>query len=116
SSSHQRLSASRCSAGIAGRDAHHAFAKAARRANVFPEPKTAVREWKRDAQPQVESNVSLRLTGANRRRKNLAGRTKMTTGGGAQPAVAGGPASHIPVLAQPAIEHLKIRDGGIYID
>jgi 16S rRNA (cytosine1402-N4)-methyltransferase len=31
-------------------------------------------------------------------------------------AVAGGPALHIPVLGQPAIEFLKVRDGGIYID
>ena len=40
----------------------------------------------------------------------------MTTGAGGQPAVAGGTASHIPVLARPAIDHLKIRDGGVYID
>lgn len=33
-----------------------------------------------------------------------------------QPAVAGGPARHIPVLARPAIEHLQVRDGGVYID
>jgi 16S rRNA (cytosine1402-N4)-methyltransferase len=33
-----------------------------------------------------------------------------------QPAVAGGPARHIPVLARAALEHLNIRDGGIYID
>jgi 16S rRNA (cytosine1402-N4)-methyltransferase len=31
-------------------------------------------------------------------------------------AVAGGPASHIPVLGQPAVEFLNVRDGGIYID
>ena len=31
-------------------------------------------------------------------------------------AVAGGPAFHIPVLGQPAVEFLKVRDGGIYID
>jgi len=31
-------------------------------------------------------------------------------------AVAGGPASHIPVLGQPAVEFLSVRDGGIYID
>jgi 16S rRNA (cytosine1402-N4)-methyltransferase len=41
----------------------------------------------------------------------------MTMGGDSgKPAVAGGPARHIPVLARPAIEHLNIRDGGIYID
>ncbi len=41
----------------------------------------------------------------------------MTMGGDSgQPAVAGGPARHIPVLARAAIEHLNIRDGGIYID
>lgn len=41
----------------------------------------------------------------------------MTMGGDSgQPAVAGGPARHIPVLARPAIEHLNIRDGGVYID
>jgi 16S rRNA (cytosine1402-N4)-methyltransferase len=41
----------------------------------------------------------------------------MTMGGDSgQPAVAGGPARHIPVLARPAIELLNIRDGGIYID
>jgi 16S rRNA (cytosine1402-N4)-methyltransferase len=31
-------------------------------------------------------------------------------------AVAGGPALHIPVLGQPAVEFLDVRDGGIYID
>jgi 16S rRNA (cytosine1402-N4)-methyltransferase len=31
-------------------------------------------------------------------------------------AVAGGPALHIPVLGQPAVELLKVQDGGIYID
>jgi 16S rRNA (cytosine1402-N4)-methyltransferase len=41
----------------------------------------------------------------------------MTMGGDSgQPAVAGGPARHIPVLALPAIELLSIRDGGLYID
>jgi 16S rRNA (cytosine1402-N4)-methyltransferase len=30
--------------------------------------------------------------------------------------VAGGPARHIPVLVRPVVEHLNIRDGGIYID
>lgn len=33
-----------------------------------------------------------------------------------QPAVAGGPALHIPVLASQAIEFLQVRDGGVYID
>src|SRR5438874_1342477 len=32
------------------------------------------------------------------------------------PAVAGGPARHVPVLAGPALKLLNIRDGGIYID
>jgi 16S rRNA (cytosine1402-N4)-methyltransferase len=31
-------------------------------------------------------------------------------------AVAGGPALHVPVLGQPAVEFLKVHDGGIYID
>ena len=31
-------------------------------------------------------------------------------------AVAGGPALHIPVLGRPAVEFLKVRDGGVYID
>ena len=31
-------------------------------------------------------------------------------------AVAGGPALHIPVLGSPAIDFLKVRDGGAYID
>jgi 16S rRNA (cytosine1402-N4)-methyltransferase len=39
----------------------------------------------------------------------------MTTGGGnGQPA--GATASHVPVLARPAIDFLAVRDGGIYID
>ena len=33
-----------------------------------------------------------------------------------KPAVAGGPARHIPVLGRQAIELLAVRDGGIYID
>jgi 16S rRNA (cytosine1402-N4)-methyltransferase len=32
------------------------------------------------------------------------------------PDVAGGLARHIPVLVRPVVEHLDIRDGGIYID
>ena len=39
----------------------------------------------------------------------------MTAGGGGS-AVAGGPAPHIPVLGRPAVEFLKVRDGGVYID
>ncbi len=35
---------------------------------------------------------------------------------GGEPAVAGGLARHIPVLARAALEHLNIRDGGVYID
>jgi 16S rRNA (cytosine1402-N4)-methyltransferase len=40
----------------------------------------------------------------------------MTGGGVVPPSVAGGPARHIPVLVRPVVEHLAIRDGGIYID
>jgi 16S rRNA (cytosine1402-N4)-methyltransferase len=41
----------------------------------------------------------------------------MTMGGDSgQPAVADGPALHIPVLAPQALEFLQVRDGGIYID
>jgi len=40
----------------------------------------------------------------------------MTVDGGGFAAVAGGPALHIPVLGAPALEFLKVRDGGIYID
>jgi 16S rRNA (cytosine1402-N4)-methyltransferase len=39
----------------------------------------------------------------------------MMAGGGGS-AVAGGPAPHIPVLGRPAVEFLKPRDGGVYID
>jgi 16S rRNA (cytosine1402-N4)-methyltransferase len=35
---------------------------------------------------------------------------------GGSPAVAGGLARHIPVLGGPAVEFLKIREGGVYID
>src|SRR5450759_869896 len=31
-------------------------------------------------------------------------------------ACAGGPALHIPVLGRPAVDFLKVRDGGVYID
>jgi 16S rRNA (cytosine1402-N4)-methyltransferase len=31
-------------------------------------------------------------------------------------AVAGGPARHVPVLLRPAVDLLKVRDGGVYID
>lgn len=41
----------------------------------------------------------------------------MTMGGDSgQPAVAGGPALHIPVLASQAIEFLNVRAGGVYVD
>jgi 16S rRNA (cytosine1402-N4)-methyltransferase len=33
-----------------------------------------------------------------------------------QPAVAGGPAPHIPVLGPQAVEFLAVRDGGVYVD
>src|SRR3569833_593679 len=41
--------------------------------------------------------------------------TGMTAGSGG-PAAAGGPALHIPVLGAPALEHLNVHDGGVYID
>jgi 16S rRNA (cytosine1402-N4)-methyltransferase len=40
----------------------------------------------------------------------------MTAGGDGFAAVAGGSALHIPVLGRPAIDFLKLRDGGVYID
>jgi 16S rRNA (cytosine1402-N4)-methyltransferase len=41
----------------------------------------------------------------------------MMTGRDAEPPnVAGGPARHIPVLVRPVIDHLDIRDGGVYVD
>jgi len=40
----------------------------------------------------------------------------MTAGGDGFAAVAGGPALHIPVLGAPALELLKLHDGGVYID
>ncbi|HXX09323.1 MAG TPA: 16S rRNA (cytosine(1402)-N(4))-methyltransferase RsmH [Pseudolabrys sp.] len=39
----------------------------------------------------------------------------MMAGGGGS-AVAGGLAPHVPVLGRPAIDFLKVRDGGIYLD
>ncbi len=39
----------------------------------------------------------------------------MMAGGGGS-AVAGGPALHIPVLGRPAVDFLKVHDGGVYID
>ncbi|MBI2713482.1 MAG: 16S rRNA (cytosine(1402)-N(4))-methyltransferase RsmH [Rhizobiales bacterium] len=40
----------------------------------------------------------------------------MTAGGDGFAAVAGGSALHVPVLGRPAIDFLKLRDGGVYID
>ncbi len=40
----------------------------------------------------------------------------MTVGGDGFAAVAGGPAPHIPVLSRQAIDFLKVKDGGVYID
>jgi 16S rRNA (cytosine1402-N4)-methyltransferase len=40
----------------------------------------------------------------------------MTNRDDGQPAVAGGPARHIPVLARPMLDFLAVRDGGLYID
>ncbi len=40
----------------------------------------------------------------------------ITRSGGGEPAVAGGPAPHIPVLVSQALEFLHIRDGGVYVD
>src|SRR6476659_168497 len=41
--------------------------------------------------------------------------TGMMAGSGGS-AVAGGPALHIPVLGRPAVDFLKVCDGGVYID
>jgi 16S rRNA (cytosine1402-N4)-methyltransferase len=40
----------------------------------------------------------------------------MTDRDSGKPAVAGGPARHIPVLGRQAIELLAVRDGGVYLD
>jgi 16S rRNA (cytosine1402-N4)-methyltransferase len=40
----------------------------------------------------------------------------MTVGSDGFAAVAGGPALHIPVLGRPALDFLKVHDGGVYID
>ena len=40
----------------------------------------------------------------------------MAGSGPGTPAVAGGPARHIPVLARQAIGALAVRDGGVYLD
>jgi 16S rRNA (cytosine1402-N4)-methyltransferase len=40
----------------------------------------------------------------------------MTAGSDGFAAVAGGPALHIPVLGRPALDFLKVHDGGVYID
>ena len=40
----------------------------------------------------------------------------MTGSDGGKPAVAGGPARHIPVLGPAALGFLNIKDGGVYID
>jgi 16S rRNA (cytosine1402-N4)-methyltransferase len=40
----------------------------------------------------------------------------MMGSGGGSPAAAGGLARHIPVLVRPAVDFLKVRDDGIYID
>ncbi len=37
-------------------------------------------------------------------------------GSDSSPAVAGGPARHIPVLVRPALDFLAVRDGGVYVD
>ncbi len=53
------------------------------------------------------------------RLRESGGRSARGTGmmaGSDGPAVAGGPARHVPVLARPALELLNVRDGGIYID
>ena len=38
------------------------------------------------------------------------------TGSDSKPAVAGGPARHIPVLGRTATAYLNVRDGGVYMD
>jgi 16S rRNA (cytosine1402-N4)-methyltransferase len=40
----------------------------------------------------------------------------MTSREAGQPAVAGGPVRHVPVLGPEAVEFLKVRAGGVYID
>jgi len=40
----------------------------------------------------------------------------MSGGDSGQPAVAGGPAPHIPVLGRRIAEFLDVRDGGVYVD
>ena len=42
--------------------------------------------------------------------------TGMMTGSDSNPAVAGGLARHIPVLAREAVEFLAVRDAGVYVD
>src|SRR6267142_1780556 len=53
----------------------------------------------------------LRASGVGRR-----GTGMMTGRDSGEPDVAGGLARHVPVLVRPAIEHLNIRAGGVYID
>ena len=40
----------------------------------------------------------------------------MTSRDGGSPAVAGGPARHVPVLCPAATGFLELRDGGVYVD
>ena len=63
------------------------------------------------------SHYILRLgaTGARVGSAGRAGGDEMTAGSG-EPAAAGGPARHVPVLGRQVIEYLQPRDGGLYID
>ncbi len=67
--------------------------------------RTATR-GRRDAESRLSG---FRESGGRRARS-----TGMTAGSGGD--AAGGPARHVPVLARAALEHLNVRDGGIYID
>src|SRR5689334_6065890 len=70
----------------------------------------ASREGHRDG-AYVDQEARLPSSGRGRR-----GTGMMTGRDVVPPDVAGGPARHIPVLVRPVLEHLNIRDGGIYID
>src|SRR5687768_5524253 len=77
------------------------------------------------AVPRVPRALCVRFHGAEGREgpgnpENGAERARSTgmtmSGDSGQPAAARGSARHVPVLAYPALEHLNIRDGGVYVD